>query len=473
MSNKKKNLLYIFADQWRYHAVGEVGEDPVLTPNMDVFAKEAMRCDQAVSTYPLCSPHRASLLTGRYPLSCGMWTNCKPGLYDKLMLRDQETLISDVLHDEGYDTAYIGKWHLDASELNFHRRPASGAVNWDAYTPPGDRRHHFDFWYSYGAMDNHLDPHYWMDTERQLKPGKWSVENETDVALEYLSRQRDGMAAGASSDGKPFCMFLSWNPPHPPYDQVPEKYLQLYPEGSEVFRKNVPRSMMEDPEYRKAWREYYAAVSGVDEQFGRILDYLKRTGLDKDTIVVLSADHGDCMGSHGVYGKNVWWEESVRIPLYVRGPQVVPGTTDTLLVSCDHMPTLLDLLEAPIPDTVEGVSHAKVFRGERLGQSVREHAFLCMVPGMPSMVAEYTRRGLDNRCFGWRGVRTLRHTYVVDNGTVPGTSQRRFLYDNLEDPYQMAGMELSADDPVCKDWDDILRSYFAQQQDGFLLENRI
>ncbi len=465
---KRKNLLYIFADQWRYHAVGSVCQDSVQTPNIDDFAHDAMRCDQAISTYPLCSPHRAALLTGKYPLSCGMWTNCKPGLYDKLMLRDQEVLISDVLHGEGYDTAYVGKWHLDTSELNFHRRPASGAVNWDAYTPPGDRRHHFDFWYSYGAMDNHLDPHYWMDTDRRIKPGKWSVENETDVVLDYLERRR---SAAEGREEKPFCLFLSWNPPHPPYDQVPEKYLRLYPEGSEVFRENVPQSMREDSAYRRAWREYYAAVSGVDEQFGRILSYLKESGIEDDTIVVLSADHGDCMGSHGVYGKNVWWEESIRIPLYVRGLGIASGSTDTLLVSCDHMPTLLDLLDVPIPDSVEGVSHAQVFRGETPKHPVREHAFLCMVPGMPSMVAEYTKRGLDNRCFGWRGVRTLHHTYVVDNGTVPGVPQRRYLYDNLTDPYQLSGTELSVDDPACEAWDEILRSYLAQQQDGFLLEN--
>lgn len=471
---KKKNLLYIFADQWRYHAVGEVREDAVLTPNIDEFAKESMRCDQAISTYPLCSPHRAALLTGKYPLSCGMWSNCKPGLYDKLMLRDQEVLISDVLHEHGYDTAYIGKWHLDSSELNFHKHPASGAVNWDAYTPPGDRRHHFDFWYSYGAMDNHLDPHYWRDTDSQIKPKKWSVEHETDVALEYLERRQDVAEKGLGSQApKPFCMFISWNPPHPPYDQVPDRYLELYPEGSEAFRENVPQAMRDDPGYRKSWREYYAAVSGVDDQFGRILAYLKESGLDQDTIVVLSADHGDCMGSHGVYGKNIWWEESVRIPLYIGGPELASGTTDTLLVSCDHMPTLLDLLDTPIPDTVEGVSHASVFRGEPLEHPIRDHAFLCMVPGMPKMVAEYTRRGLDNRCFGWRGVRTLRYTYIVDNGTSPGEPQRRYIYDNVEDPYQMDGKELAIDDPVCKEWDMILRTYLEEQQDGFLLENTL
>ena len=98
---------------------------------MDRFAGESMAFDHAVSTYPLCSPHRASLLTGKYPYCCGMWTNCKTGLDEAVMLRPQEVTISDVLHENGYETAYVGKYHLDASEVNFHEKPESGAVNWD------------------------------------------------------------------------------------------------------------------------------------------------------------------------------------------------------------------------------------------------------------------------------------------------------------------------------------------------------
>ena len=128
---KQKNLLYIFADQWRAHAVGAAGEDPVATPNMDRFAQESMSCTNAISTYPLCSPHRAALMTGKYPTSCGMWTNCKIGLDEVVMLKPQEITISDVLHDCGYATAYIGKWHLDGSEKNFYKDPKSGAVNWE------------------------------------------------------------------------------------------------------------------------------------------------------------------------------------------------------------------------------------------------------------------------------------------------------------------------------------------------------
>ena len=456
---KKKNLLYIFADQWRYHAVGCSHEDPVKTPNMDEFAAESLICDNAISTYPLCSPHRAALLTGKHPLNCRMWTNCKIGLKDILMLFPQEKLISDVLHENGYDTSYIGKWHLDASELNFNPAPASGAKNWDAYTPAGERRHHFDFWHSYGAMDEHLDPHYWEDCETQIKPGKWSVEHETDVLLSHLDENR--------SDA-PFCAFLSWNPPHPPYDQVPEKYLELYPEGCQEFRPNVPQEMISDPDYRLKWRQYFSAVSGLDEQFGRIISYLKENGLYDDTLIILSADHGDCMGSHGLYGKNIWYEESIRIPLVIHGCGVKAGRSDTLLVSADHMPTILDLLGIEIPSTVDGISHAGVLRGN-LDACLRSDCFLCMVPGMPELVERYERLGLNNRAFGWRGVRDKRYTYVVDNGTDPEAEQKRYLYDNLEDPYQMSPQLLEKDDEACRKYDKLLLRHLAENNDPFAL----
>jgi len=171
-----------------------------------------------------------------------------------------------------------------------------------------------------------------MDTLQKIEPQKWSPENETDVAIDWLS----------SYDRKnPFCMFISWNPPHPPYDQVPQKYLELYRDIPLKFRDNVPEDLRNDREFLKSYREYFAAISGLDENFGRLLKALKELGLEEDTIVVLSADHGDAMGSHGLMGKNIWYEESIQIPLLVRGKDIEVGNTDCLLTSPDHMPTLL------------------------------------------------------------------------------------------------------------------------------------
>ena len=459
MKENKKNLVYIFADQWRYHALGCTGEDSVRTPNMDEFASGALSGTNAISSYPLCSPHRAALMTGKHPLSCGFWTNCKIGLQEKIMLSPQEVCLQDVLHDNGYENAYIGKWHLDASQMNYHKKPVSGAANWDCYTPPGERRHNIDYWYSYGAMDEHLRPHYWHDTDEMIMADKWSPEHETDVFIDYMENHRDKT--------KPFAAMISWNPPHPPYDLVPQKYLDRI--GEPVFRENVPEEWRKDPGFIQKWKEYYAAVEGLVEQFGRIMQYLKNNDLEDDTIVVLSADHGDCMGSHGVYGKNIWWEESIRIPFYIRGKGLRTGKYDGLFASEDHMPTMLELLGCELPDTVEGVSHAENFRSED-AKCPRDHVYLCMLPGMPNLVDAFKVKGLDSKCYGWRGIRDERYTYLVHNGIEPGQEQYRLLFDNLEDPYQMHGIPLQKDDERARHYDALIMKHKEELLDPFLLD---
>lgn len=453
----KKNLLYIFADQWRKTAIGMEGKEQVYTPNIDEFARESKVFDNAISTYPLCSPHRAALMTGKYPYSCGMWTNCKIGLDETVMLKPQELTIANVLKEEGYATAYVGKWHLDASELNFTANPESGAINWDAYTPPGERRQGFDFWYSYGAMDKHLNPHYWQDTHDKIEPGKWSPEVETDVALDYLEKR---------DKSKPFCMFISWNPPHPPYDKIPKKYIDLY--DNIPLQENVPKEMREDQDYLKTLKEYYGAIAGLDENFKRLLDYLKNNQLDEDTIVVLSADHGDMMGSHGLMGKNIWYEESINIPFIIRGKGIHTGRTDCLFSSIDHMPTLLDLLDVDIPETVQGQSFLSILHNEQMDEP--ETAFLSMIPGMPSLIEPYRKRGLNHKAFGWRGLRTKKYTYIIDNGCHPDDNQKRYLYDNQKDPYQLSPINLSIDDEQCKKYDGHINEYLQKIKDPFLLE---
>lgn len=457
---KKKNLLYIFADQWRRHALGYASEDPVITPNMDAFCKESFVFTQAVSTYPLCSPHRASLLTGKYPTSCGMWTNCKPGLPETLMLKPQEICISDVLKENDYSTAYIGKWHLDASELCFGENPPSGASLWDAFTPPGERRHGFGFWHSYGAMDDHISPHYWENSNKKICLEEWSPTHETHVALDYLN-SRD--------PSKPFCMFLSWNPPHPPYHLLPEELEKTWSERPLTFRENVPEEMRQDREYQKNLRQYFAAAEGLDREFGRIIQYLKDSNLFEDTLVVLSADHGDCMGSHGLYGKNIWYEESIGIPLIMGGGGVLKGESDLLFASPDHAPTLLGFLGFTPPDSMEGRDFSELLRGNAVIDPPKS-AFLCMIPGMPAMVYAYRKLGLDNKCFGWRGLRTSEYTYIVDNGTMPGEPQRRWLYHNQKDPFQLEPTQLiqgSLEDTV---FEEQLIPYLNRLNDGFLLE---
>ena len=130
---RKPNLLFVFADQWRRDAMGFMGKDEVITPNIDSFAQEALNFDNAMSACPLCSPNRATMFTGTHPVTHGVWTNCKPGL-PNLELRETDVTLMDVLKNDGYKIGYIGKWHLDSPEVNFNPEPVSGARDWDIYT---------------------------------------------------------------------------------------------------------------------------------------------------------------------------------------------------------------------------------------------------------------------------------------------------------------------------------------------------
>ncbi len=469
-----RNLIYLFADQWRYSAMEGHGE-AVQTPSMARFREEATDCPYCFSSFPVCSPHRASLLTGKYPLSAGFFTNCKTGL--DLRLQDAEICISDVLHEAGYHTAYIGKWHLDEPEMNHEEEPLSGARAWDAYTPPGPRRHGFDFWYSYGAWDAHMRPHYWKDSPEMLRHEGWSVEHETEVCLDYLRQAKQRQ----EEDGRPFALFLSWNPPHSPYEDLPEELLEAYP-TCPALPENVPdgpyfhHTGEAGPQTRaelegKA-RCYYAAITGIDSQFGRILNTLEELGLKENSLIVLSADHGDMMGSQGLMGKHVWYDESIRIPFLLRAPWVPGSLGQELsqpLASPDQMPTLLDLLGLDLPETVEGRSVAAQLRSLGTTESelaaarrdlpphllrgpealpdwlLEEACFLEACPGSTSLYPAIRDAGLEASQRGWRGLRSRRYCLVLDLGYRPELQPQLFFYDLDQDPLQQSPLHLEGE----------------------------
>lgn len=461
---KQKNLLFIFADQWRASALGYAKSDPVLTPNMDQFCADSVYFDNACSTFPLCSPHRASLLTGKYPLSTGVFTNCKTGLDMRLL--DEEIGVGQVLKEHGYHTAYIGKWHLDEPEQNHEEHPASGAMAWDAYTPPGIRRHGFDYWYSYGAWDAHLAPHYWKDNPEMIQAHQWSPEHETDVAIAYMREKKE----------EPFAMYLSWNPPHSPYDEVPEKYLSLYDEielRPNVSTKGVHHHTGEQvfctrEELVETTKQYYGAISGLDDQFGRLIAELKRLELYEDTVIVLSADHGDMMGSHGLMGKHVWYDESVKIPLVIRVPGGRPRICETCIGSQDMMPTILGILGIPIPDTVEGADCSFTVMGEEDTDRV---CWLCACPGRGVFLESFEQAGSNPMNAGWRGVRTGRYTYIIDSGYGVEPVEERHLYDNQLDPYQRQELDLDIPENrvTAEKLEAMVIAWMRESKDGFRL----
>lgn len=412
-----------------------MNEEDVITPNIDEFSKNSLVFNNAVSTGPLCSPSRASILTGRYPIEHGVYTNCKKGLYD-VYLREDEITILDVLKHNKYYVGYIGKWHLDSPEENYSEKPKSGAREWDAYTPV-EKRHGVDYWYSYGAYDNHLNPHYWSTSDKMIKVNEWSVKHETDKAIEFLEINKD----------KSFSLFVSWNPPHTPLDLVPEKYIRMYDDKDIRLMPNVVLEQvidhtktMETPlnfteqELIKTVKKYYAAITGIDENFGRIINYLKENDLYENTIIVLTADHGEMLTSHGLWSKHVWYEESISVPFLIKVDNDKKGFIDTVLSGVDIMPTLLSLLNLKIPETVSGLNLSETILENK---NIENYAYISAFPGAIKAIEKYKNENLNFMDYGWRAIRDKDYTYVVNKGYTPYEKIEKILYNNKEDKYQL------------------------------------
>ncbi|NJL47590.1 MAG: sulfatase [Leptolyngbyaceae cyanobacterium SM2_5_2] len=444
----------------RGSAMGFLQEEPVLTPNLDRFASQGLVLEQACATYPTCSPYRGILMTGKYPFSNRVIANCKSSstVYG-VELQEHDRCWSDVLHDNGYSLGYIGKWHLDAPrEPYIDCANNKGAQKWNEWCPP-HRRHGFDFWYSYGTYDDHTRPMYWSTHAGRDEfhfVDQWEPEHDADQAIAYIRNE-----GGVYRDhNRPFALVVSMNPPHSPYDRVPSRYVEPYMTlNLEEFcaRPNVPPAGTKWGDYYRTWiRNYLAMITGVDEQFGRILNALDDAELADNTIVLFTSDHGNCLGIHSKGSKNTYYEEAVRVPFIIRWPGQIPQRHDDLLFAApDIYPTLLDLMGfgADIPNAVEGTSYARLFQGESQARPVSQ---LCMRVSAPDLGT------------GWRAVRTHTHTLVVIResstekrkpsptrraatwpnmgfdwikralpDTSPKATEQVRLYDNKKDPYQL------------------------------------
>jgi len=439
-SSGAPNLLVALADQLRPHSTGLEPAAPLRTPNLERLAAEGVNFVNAVSNTPLCGPFRACMLTGRYPHANGVIANWQ-------RLPENQPTLGQILRHRGYQTAWVGKWHLGGERMD--------------HEPPGPGRHGFDFWSGYEFHHRHNDNRYWEDDPEPLTTDGYQADHETQRAIEFIERR---------DPRRPFCLFVSWGPPHPPYAEwnVPPRYLapfakRLEPldpcdagdrwkEWQEPFRL-VPRKLT--PARPNAFGErvsdrdvacYYAMTLWVDDCLGRLLGALDELGLRDETIVVFASDHGEMLGSHGMRGKMIFYDESVRIPLVIRWPGQVPDglVSDVCISAVDILPTLLGLLGIEAPPGLQGMDLSPHALGRNGPQP----------PG--AFLASYA--GYEDFHLGWeyRGVRTKRYTYVRslfellrDYAPQPGRAYSRtpevFLFDNLEDPYQQHNL---AGDPT-------------------------
>ncbi|MFB6136367.1 MAG: sulfatase [Halobacteriaceae archaeon] len=330
------NVVFVFADQMRASAMGCAGDPNVRTPALDGMAQEGVHFEHAYTPYPVCSPARGSILTGRYPHDHGVVGNT----YLKLRLPTETTTVAEAFREEGYRTGYVGKWHLD------------GTKEGPGFVPPGPRRQGFDYWKGFNRGHQHLQghPHFDRDGNVEWEEG-YQPEIQTDLAIDFVE--------GASDD--PFFCMMSWGPPHTPFE-APAEYSDLYDPAELELRENVPEEERE--EVRETLPEYYGMVTSLDEQLGRVLDALEREGVADETIVVFTSDHGEMMGSQGMWHKGNPEEESVHVPLLVRYPDELPAgeRSEAFVNLVDLFPTLASFAGAPVPDGVQGRDLADHFR---------------------------------------------------------------------------------------------------------------
>jgi arylsulfatase A-like enzyme len=408
--SRRPSILLILPDQWRGQDLGCMGNSEVRTPQLDRLASQGFLFRTTFANTPVCCPARANILTGKYAHKNGMVAN-------DLRLRESETTIAELFAGNGYRTGFIGKWHLD------------GGKRLPGFVPPGPRRQGFAFWAANECDHRHFRPTYFRDEDRPITEDRFEPEVWTDRAVEFLKQ--------AGED--PFFLVVSMGPPHDPYG-APERFMKLYDPGKLTMRPNwiegVPGAG------RKEVAAYYAAMTSVDEQVGRLLKALDDSGRSEDTIVVFTSDHGDMLGSHGQRLKRKPWEESIRVPGILRYPaKVKPGrVSDTLLTHVDIAPTLLALCGLPVPNDMQGADLSGVLLG-RTDRGPDSAFFQIFVP--------FAGDGTPDP---WRGVRTDRFMYAR---TEAGPW---VLYDLREDPYELKNL---AHDPAQAAVRDVLQAKLA------------
>lgn len=424
---ERPNILLITTDQQHFSALGAVN-DAISTPNLDRLAAMGTRFDRAYCANPVCTPSRATILTGQYPSHHGAWT------IGVNLPEDKETL-PKVLSENGYRTGLIGKAHFQSlappslesqptlRDLEFWRGfngPWYGFDHIELSRNHADESHvgqHYALWMeSHGftewrdyfqplpgdtalyAPAMHASGHYWARDERS-----WALPED----LHYTRWTGERSAAFIEDNaGEPFFLWASFHDPHPPYT-VPEPWASMYDPADMQPGRLVPHEHERNPPHfaktqeqapdfadwhrpfeahgcsthlypeedlKKDMAIYYGMMSFIDREVGRMLDTLDRLGLTENTLIVFTSDHGHFLGQHGLVAKGPFhYEDMLRVPFLAAWPGRIAGgnVSDTIQSLVDLMPTFLDAGGIPIPGEVQGMSQLGHWQG---GAPVRDHA---------------------------------------------------------------------------------------------------
>jgi N-acetylglucosamine-6-sulfatase len=389
------NLLVIFSDDHRADHLGLTGEVPFLkTPALDALAAEGVRFDHAYVTTALCSPSRATLLTGQYASRHGVQNNLSswiPGTPS----------FFDALAAAGYRCAYIGKWHMPGELPDL---------------PGVDRFITFTIEEGQGV---YRDCPLIIDGVETPRPGTYVSTDLTDFALQWL--------AESDTDDRPFCLVVAHKAVHHEFEP-PADLLGTYddveidlPDEAFTYQTLLDRNVWEGTAGRlqTSYRRYCETLLGMDREIGRLLE-----GIDDNTAVIYTSDNGYSWGEHVLTGKRWAYDDNIKVPFIVRWPDGVasPGTViDEPVLNADIAPTLLDIAGVPIPASMQGRSIAPLIKGEPV--EWRDDVFYEYFADFPYQVPPS------------QAVRTDRWLYVeYDRGLPPE------LYDTVTDPEQRVNL---------------------------------
>ncbi|HEV8606693.1 MAG TPA: sulfatase [Tepidisphaeraceae bacterium] len=357
----RTNILYIMTDDHAAHALSCYGSRINKTPNLDRIATGGMRFENCFVTNALCGPSRATLLTGKYSHMNGFRDNKADARFD-----GSQVTFPKLLQKAGYQTGVIGKWHLGSD-------------------PTG-----FDLWSIMPGQGRYIDPVFLENGQRKVIKG-YATDVITDKALDFL-RTRPAE--------KPFCLLYHHKAPH--REWTPDaKHAQLYEDQDiplpETFdddykdrasaaakqemtvERHLTATDLKQPippglegaalkkwKYQRYIKDYLRCIASVDDNVGRVLDYLETSGLAENTIVVYTSDNGFFLGDHGWFDKRFMYEESMRVPLMVRYPgKIVAGSVSKeLVINADFAPTILDFAGVQIPQEMQGRSLAPILAGK-------------------------------------------------------------------------------------------------------------
>ena len=408
---RKPNFVFIYTDDHRWDAMGVVQKEQdkaarfpwFKSPNMDRLAAGGVRFRNAFVTLSLCSPSRASFLTGRYNHNNGITNNTKPFPKDAVTH-------ATLLRDAGYKTAYVGKWHMGNQS---GKRPG------------------FDYSASYVGQGRYQDCPFEIDGESTPTKG-WTDDVSTDFAIKWMKENQD----------KPFSLVLGFKSPHSPRggNNLPERLRKLYAGETSrptpncgvpaIFHKRDPKSdkfptgLIENAVHL----DYLRHIAGVDENIGRVLDALDDLKLADDTVVVYTSDNGYFLGEHNSGDKRSLYEESLRIPLLVRYPRIFGKgqTLDELVLNIDLAPTFLDLAGVKVPKEMEGASWKELTAGRKPAE------------WRQSFFAEYYKELGDVPTV--YAVRTTTHKLVK----YPGHPEWTEVFELKADPYEIKNLASDA-----------------------------